>query len=58
MERPHILLVSLDTVRRDFLGCYGHRPEVTPNLDGLADGGVRFADAVANCGWTLLMARR
>jgi len=53
MGHPHILLISLDTVRRDHLGCYGNAREVTPHLDRLAEGGVRFADAVANCGWTL-----
>jgi len=53
MDLPHILLISLDTVRRDILGCYGHGREVTPHLDRLAAGGVRFADCVANCGWTL-----
>ncbi len=53
MEHPHILLISLDTVRRDALGCYGGAPTCTPHLDRLADGGVRLADCVANCGWTL-----
>lgn len=53
MEHPHIFLISLDTVRRDHLGCYGYHREVTPHLDRLADGGVRLNDAVANCGWTL-----
>ena len=53
MGRPHVLLISLDTVRRDVLGCYGHPRRVTPHLDRLAADGVRFADAVANCGWTL-----
>jgi len=53
MDHPHILLISLDTVRRDHLGCYGCAREVTPHLDRLAEGGVRFAHAVANCGWTL-----
>ena len=53
MEHPHVLLISLDTVKRDHLGCYGHRRDITPHLDQLAGGGVRFTDAVANCGWTL-----
>ncbi len=53
MSHPHILLISLDTVRRDVLGCYGSAREPTPHLDRLADGGVRFDGAVANCGWTL-----
>jgi len=53
VKHPHVLLISLDTVRRDALGCYGAARPVTPNLDRLADGGVRLAGAVANCGWTL-----
>jgi len=53
MDHPHILLISLETLRRDYLGCYGHHRQVMPNLDRLADGGVRFRDSVANCGWTL-----
>lgn len=53
MNHPHIFLISLETLRRDHLGCYGHPREITPNLDRLTDGGVRFKDSVANCGWTL-----
>ncbi|MBS3761699.1 MAG: sulfatase [Planctomycetes bacterium] len=53
MEHPHILLIALDTVRRDHLGCYGYSREITPNIDRLADRGVRFVDSVGNCGWTL-----
>jgi len=53
MDKPHILLISLETLRRDHLGCYGARREVMPNLDRLADSGVLFRDSVANCGWTL-----
>lgn len=33
---PNILLVTIDTLRADRLGCYGYRPAVTPVLDGLA----------------------
>jgi arylsulfatase A-like enzyme/tetratricopeptide (TPR) repeat protein len=39
----NILLVTLDTTRADHLGCYGHQPARTPNLDRLAREGVRFA---------------
>ena len=53
MDHPHIFLISLETLRRDHLGCYGYARPVSPNLDRLADGGVRFRDSVANCGWTL-----
>jgi len=39
---PNILLITLDTTRADHLGCYGHQPARTPNLDRLAREGVRF----------------
>jgi arylsulfatase A-like enzyme len=42
----NILLVTLDTTRADRIGCYGYSPAATPVLDGLAAGGVRFAEAV------------
>lgn len=53
MPRPHLVLLSFDTLRRDHLGCYGYPRDVAPQLDRLAAGGVRCAEAVANCGWTL-----
>src|SRR4051812_32150560 len=46
--RPHVLLVTIDTLRADHVGCYGYRAAVTPTLDGLAARGVRFAVAVAH----------
>jgi arylsulfatase A-like enzyme/Tfp pilus assembly protein PilF len=46
--RPNVLLVTIDTLRADRLGCYGHRAAVTPVLDGLAARGVRFEVAVAH----------
>ena len=45
---PNVLLVTIDTLRADRVGCYGHRSAVTPHLDGLAARGVRFATAVAH----------
>jgi choline-sulfatase len=43
--RPNLLLVTLDTVRADHLGCYGYALAETPTLDALAREGVRFAHA-------------
>jgi len=37
----NILLITIDTLRADALGCYGG-PAATPALDGLASEGVRF----------------
>lgn len=47
-ERPNVLLVTIDTLRADRVGCYGHAGASTPTLDGLAARGVRFATAVAH----------
>ncbi len=57
--RYNLLLVSLDSVRRDIVGCYGYRPRHAPGispspaLDRLAAEGVRMADAYASAPWTL-----
>ena len=42
---PNLLLISIDTLRADHLGCYGAASAVTPNLDALAASGVRFEHA-------------
>jgi arylsulfatase A-like enzyme/tetratricopeptide (TPR) repeat protein len=46
--RPDVLLVTIDTLRADRVGCYGRRAALTPVLDGLAARGVRFEVAVAH----------
>ncbi|HSU82109.1 MAG TPA: sulfatase-like hydrolase/transferase [Thermoanaerobaculia bacterium] len=43
-RQPSLVLVTLDTVRADHLGCYGDRDAVTPSLDRLAKEGLRFAN--------------
>src|SRR6266446_5546382 len=39
-QKPHVLLITLDTTRADRLGCYGYGPAKTPALDALAQAGV------------------
>ncbi len=43
-NRPNVLLVTLDTTRADFLGCYGRSKARTPNIDALAQSGVVFSN--------------
>src|SRR5919197_3435575 len=43
--RPNVLLVTIDTLRADHLGCYGYRQIKTPNIDSLAADGIRFEKA-------------
>jgi len=47
-ERRNVLLVTIDTLRADRVGCYGHASASTPTLDRLAARGVRFTTAVAH----------
>jgi arylsulfatase A-like enzyme len=42
---PRVVLVTLDTLSADRLGCYGGTDVATPRLDALAAAGVRFARA-------------
>jgi arylsulfatase A-like enzyme len=46
-EPPSILLVTLDTVRADRIGAYGHADALTPAIDALAHEGVLFEAAIA-----------
>jgi arylsulfatase A-like enzyme/Tfp pilus assembly protein PilF len=46
-RRPvNVLLVTFDTTRADFLGCYGKASARTPNLDRLAAEGTLFLNAM------------
>ena len=45
-EAPNVLLVTLDTLRADRVGCYGGKVP-TPAIDRLAARGVRFETAIA-----------
>jgi arylsulfatase A-like enzyme/Flp pilus assembly protein TadD len=51
--RPNVLLITVDTLRADHLGCYGFTLARTPNIDRLAAAGVRCADAVSAAPITL-----
>src|SRR2546425_8131163 len=44
-QRPNLLLITIDTLRADRLGCYGYSRARTPVLDQLAREGVRFERA-------------
>ena len=52
-QKPSLLLITTDTLRADYLSCYGSREVETPNLDRLARGGVLFARARASVPLTL-----
>ena len=46
-ERPNVLLIVVDTLRSDHLGCYGHKKVKTTSIDSLAQQGTLFKNAIA-----------
>ena len=46
-DPPNILIVTMDTLRQDRLGCYGNPRGLTPAADSLAMDSVRFSNAYA-----------
>ena len=42
MNQPNILILHLDELRQDCLGCYGNPDIQTPNIDALAADGVTY----------------
>ena len=46
-NRPNIVLVTMDTLRADHLGCYGYTEIKTPALDALAGDGLLYQNAFA-----------
>ncbi|UCC22428.1 MAG: sulfatase-like hydrolase/transferase [Planctomycetota bacterium] len=48
-----IVLVSIDTCRADYLGCYGFRRDTTPNIDAVAARSVLFENVISSVPLTL-----
>jgi arylsulfatase A-like enzyme len=49
----NIVLISIDSLRADHVGCYGYERNTTPVLDRLAAQGAVFENVVAESSWTL-----
>jgi arylsulfatase A-like enzyme len=48
----NVVIIVVDTLRRDHLGAYGYDRDTSPAIDALALEGVSFDRAYATCGWT------
>ncbi|PJZ38887.1 sulfatase [Leptospira levettii] len=47
-----VILIVVDSARKDFIGAYGFRHSVTPNIDQMAKESVFFENPFANGNWT------
>lgn len=52
-EIRHVLLISIDTCRADYLSCYGYPRKITPNIDAVAKEGILFSHALTPVPLTL-----
>jgi len=50
--RSNVLLIVVDTLRRDHVGSYGYERGVTPHIDRLASDSVRYENAYSQAPWT------
>jgi arylsulfatase A-like enzyme/Flp pilus assembly protein TadD len=44
-SKPNVIIIMIDTLRADHLGCYGYKQIQTPNIDALARSAARFTHA-------------
>jgi arylsulfatase A-like enzyme len=47
MTQPNVVIIAIDTLRADHLGCYGYHKPTSPNIDALAAESVVFERAFA-----------
>jgi arylsulfatase A-like enzyme len=52
-KTQNIILISIDTLRADHLGCYGYQKETSPQIDLLASDSVTILNTYASSPWTL-----
>lgn len=46
-DRPNIIFIEVDDLSNEYLSCFGSKVNQTPNVDKLAQNGVRFSNAFA-----------
>lgn len=52
-QEYNVILISLDTLRSDRLGCYGYERDTSPNIDSLAKESVLFSQCFAQAPYTI-----
>lgn len=52
-QHPNVLVILIDSVRANHLGCMGYHRNTTPTIDSLAREGTLFTACQAQSSWTL-----
>jgi arylsulfatase A-like enzyme len=53
-DKPvNLIILGVDTLRPDHLGCYGYGRATSPSIDKLAAAGALFENTVSQSSWTL-----
>lgn len=53
VRRPNVLVILVDTIRADHVGCMGYHRNTTPVIDSLAAVGTLFTACQGQSSWTL-----
>lgn len=51
-NRPNVLLITIDALRPDHLGCYGYKRNTSQHIDALAAEGAVFTETIAQSSHT------
>lgn len=51
-DPPNVLVILIDALRADHLGCYGYARNTSPVIDAVAQSGVVFENARSQASWT------
>jgi len=52
-DYKNVILISLDTLGTDHLGCYGYARNSSPVIDKWAENATFFSNSISNSSWTL-----
>lgn len=50
--KPNIIMIMVDTLRADYLGCYGFQGAISPNIDAFANESLLFSQCLVQASWT------
>ncbi|MHC4146036.1 MAG: sulfatase-like hydrolase/transferase, partial [Planctomycetota bacterium] len=52
LEGFNLIIINIDSLRRDHLSCYGYERDTSPFIDSLAESGIVFEQAMSNSSFT------